>query len=110
MADKKKSREPDESRPKHDPYPDEPGQQPPRHDPRGREHEVHQEILERRMRGGRKPDPSDYRHALEQWKKLPGSVVRPPTDITAPPEEGSEPVERDNSKPYQKNENEPTEK
>jgi len=37
------------------------------------------------MRGGPEPTPEAYTHALEQWKKLPGSIVRPPTDISFPP-------------------------
>jgi hypothetical protein len=61
----------------------------PRHRPEGREHEVHKEILERRWRGGPKPTPEHYRRALEQWKNLPGSIVRPPTDVGAPSGEKS---------------------
>lgn len=57
----------------------------PRHDPEGREHQVHKEILERRVRGGPQPTPEAYARALEQWKKLPGSIVRPPSDVTPPP-------------------------
>lgn len=62
----------------------EPEPEPPRHVPDGREHQVHQEILERRMRGGPAPTPEAYARALEQWKNLPGSVVRPATDVTPP--------------------------
>lgn len=87
MADKKRPKDPDK---KSTQEPDE-SKQAPRHDPRGRDHQVHQEILERRMKGGREPDPGAFRNALEQWKRLPGSIVRPPTDITAaPPEEKEE--------------------
>jgi hypothetical protein len=53
----------------------------PRHRPDGREHQVHKEILDRRWRGGPDPTPEDYQRALEEWKKLPGSIVRPPSDI-----------------------------
>lgn len=61
----------------------------------GREHQVHKEILARRMRGGPEPTPEAYARALEQWKNLPGSVVRPPTDVTLPPhEEPSEPADQ----------------
>ena len=67
----------------------------PRHRPQGREHQVHKEILERRWRGGPQPTPEHYQRALEQWKKLPGSVVRPPTDINEPPaEEPPQPPDR----------------
>jgi hypothetical protein len=61
----------------------------------GREHQVHKEILERRMTGGPEPTPEAYARALEQWKDLPGSIVRPPTDVTPPPaeEEPSKPSE-----------------
>jgi hypothetical protein len=77
--------------------PDKPTGQPedddkrPRHDPQGREHQVHQEILERRWRGGPAPTPEDAQRALEQWKSLPGSVVRPPTDIKRPADDSPEP-------------------
>jgi len=57
----------------------------PRHRPQGREHQVHREILERRWRGGPAPTPEDYQRAREQWKNLPGSIVRPPTDVGPPP-------------------------
>jgi hypothetical protein len=71
-------------------YPD---REEPKHRPEGREHQVHREILERRMRGGSEPTPEAYRRALEQWKKLRGSKVRPPTDIVTPPDEQSGPGE-----------------
>lgn len=83
--DPKGSKDRDQSK-----YPDNPndpngGEQYPPDEPKhrraGREHEVHQDILERRMRGGPPPTPELYRKALEQWNKLPGSVVRPPTDV-----------------------------
>jgi hypothetical protein len=70
----------------------------------GEEREVHEQIIERRM-GGEEPPTSEkklheeiiarrmgeeppsvdaYSRALEQWKKLPGSVIRPPTDVHPP--------------------------
>jgi hypothetical protein len=61
----------------------------PRHRPQGREHQVHKEILERRWRGGPMPTPEDYQRAREEWKNLPGSIVRPPTDIAVPPADPS---------------------
>ena len=77
-----------------------PDQERPRHRPEGREHQVHKEILERRMRGGPDPTPDDYRRALEQWNRLPGSKVRPPTDIAPPADEHqSEPTDRSTSEP-----------
>jgi len=82
MAEKdpKEQKEPEESKP---------SQEPVQSEDEGEEHEVHQEILERRMRGGPKPTRESYERALEQWKKIPGSVVRPPTDIKRLPEEES---------------------
>ena len=46
----------------------------------GREHAVHQEIINRRLGGGAPATPDAYAKALEEWHKLPGSVVRPPSD------------------------------
>jgi hypothetical protein len=87
----------DRKNPKTPKNPEEPDREPPKHKPEGREHQVHKEILERRMRGGKEPTSDDYRRALEQWKNLPGSIVRPPTDVvpqsadqpSAPADEGS---------------------
>jgi hypothetical protein len=79
--DPEEQKEPEESKPTQEPVESE-GE--------GEEHEVHREILERRMRGGPKPTRQSYERALEQWKKIPGSVVRPPTDTRRPPEESSE--------------------
>jgi hypothetical protein len=90
MAKQKNSKGPKEpGGPKHPQGPNEhdPDRERPKHKPEGREHQVHKEILKRRMRGGPEPTPEDYARALEQWKKLPGSVVRPPTDVTLPPQE-----------------------
>jgi hypothetical protein len=47
----------------------------------GRDREVHLEIIARRMDGGAPATPEAYARALEQWHQLPGSVVRPPTDL-----------------------------
>jgi hypothetical protein len=47
----------------------------------GRDREVHLEIITRRMEGGAPATPEAYARALEQWHQLPGSVVRPPTDL-----------------------------
>jgi hypothetical protein len=66
------------------PEPDEGDDRRPRHRPDGREHQVHRDILERRWRGGPEPTPEEYQRALEEWKKLPGSIVRPPSDIKLP--------------------------
>jgi hypothetical protein len=54
------------------------GEEPPTH-----ERKLHEEIIERRM-GEESPSVDAYSRALEQWKKLPGSVVRPPTDVRPP--------------------------
>lgn len=63
----------------------------PRHRPQGRERQVHEDILERRWQGSPEPTPEKYRRALEQWKNLPGSIVRPATDHEAPGEAPPEP-------------------
>ncbi len=52
----------------------------------GRDREVHLDIITRRMEGGAPATPEAYASALEQWHKLPGSVVRPPSDLKATPE------------------------
>jgi hypothetical protein len=49
----------------------------------GREHAVHQQIVERRLSGGGPATPEAYGKALEEWQELPGSIVRPPTDLSA---------------------------
>jgi hypothetical protein len=46
----------------------------------GREHAVHQQIIERRLSGGAPATPEAYAKAIEEWQQLPGSIVRPPTD------------------------------
>jgi len=52
----------------------------------GEERKVHEEIIDRRIRGGAALSKEDittaYDRALQQWQKLPGSVISPPTDIT----------------------------
>ena len=94
MADKK----PPPKYPK--PKPDKSDGKRPKHRPEGREHQVHQDILDRRWEGGRgKPTPEDYQRALEQWKNLPGSVVRPPTDITETPPEKPGATPKENEEP-----------
>lgn len=54
--------------------------EPPRRRRMGREHAVHQQIVERRLGGGAPATPEAYAKGLEEWHKLPGSVVRPPSD------------------------------
>lgn len=57
----------------------------------GRERAVHEEIVARRLEGGAPPTPEAYARALEEWQQLPGSVVRPPTDVTPPAQPPKEP-------------------
>jgi hypothetical protein len=52
----------------------------------GREHAVHQQIIDRRLGGGAPATPEAYAKALEEWHQLPGSIIRPPTDESASPE------------------------
>src|SRR5215210_6113005 len=52
------------------------GQEQKREVVRGRERQVHEEIIARRLGGGEPPTPEAYKHALEQWQQLPGSVIR----------------------------------
>jgi hypothetical protein len=52
----------------------------------GREHAVHQRIIDRRLGGGAPASPEAYAKALEEWHQLPGSIVRPPTDEKQAPE------------------------
>ena len=96
MVDRKYPKDPKD--PKQEP--NEPDYERPKHKPEGREHQVHKEILERRMRAGSEATPDAYTRALEQWKNLPGSIVRPPTDVTPPPaEEPPEPADQRGSSP-----------
>jgi hypothetical protein len=53
----------------------------------GREREVHEKIIARHYEGGAPPSPEAYARALQQWQRLPGSVVRPPTDVRPPAKE-----------------------
>lgn len=52
----------------------------------GEERKMHEEIINRRITGGVKLSDKGiakaYDRALKQWQELPGSVVRPPTDVT----------------------------
>jgi hypothetical protein len=54
----------------------------------GEERKVHEEIIDRRIRGGSALTNEDiaeaYDRAQKQWQDLPGSIVKPPTDITLP--------------------------
>jgi hypothetical protein len=52
---------------------------------KGRERVVHEEIIAKRLEGGAPPTMDAYTRALEEWQKLPGSVMRTPTDVTLPP-------------------------
>src|SRR5215208_1642515 len=101
MTERKNPQDPrDSGGPNHSQEPNEPFPVGERPNSEGREHEVHQEILARRMRGGREPTLEAYARALEQWKNLPGSVVRPPTDVSPPPaEEPSEPTDQGSPNP-----------
>src|SRR5437867_13233987 len=51
----------------------------------GNERKVHEDIIQRRITGGvtlsMEAVREAYARALEQWKKLPGSVIKPSTDI-----------------------------
>jgi hypothetical protein len=46
----------------------------------GRDHIVHQQIVDRRLSGGAPATPAAYAVGLTQWQQLPGSIVRPATD------------------------------
>jgi hypothetical protein len=54
--------------------------EPPQRRRMGREHAVHRQIIERRLGGGAPATPEAYAKGLEEWNKLPGSIVRPATD------------------------------
>lgn len=88
------------------PPPDDPepkGERPRR---RGREHQVHDEINARRLGGGAEPNAEAFQRALEQWQQLPGSIVRPPSDIKAP-EPAPPPADGGDGKPPGRGENNP---
>ncbi len=53
----------------------------PRRHHAGRDRIVHVAITERRFAGGPPPTHEAYNAALEQWHRLPGSVMRPATEI-----------------------------
>jgi hypothetical protein len=57
----------------------------------GKERQVHEEIIARHYEGGTAPTPEAYRRALKQWQQLPGSIVRPPTDVQPPAKKASNP-------------------
>ena len=59
------------------------------------EHQVHKDILMRRMVGGLDATPDAYARGLAQWKELPGSIIRPATDVNAPPDD--EPTKPDDN-------------
>ena len=50
----------------------------------GREHAVHQQIVERRLSGGAPATPEAYAKALEEWQQLPGSIVVHPQTRNQP--------------------------
>ena len=53
----------------------------------GKDRKVILDITARRMAGGAPATPQAYANALAQWRKLPGAVMSPPTDVrTVPPE------------------------
>ena len=65
----------------------------------GREHAVHQQIIERRLGGGAPATPEAYAQGLEEWHQLPGSVMRPPTDeklATEPVKKGTDEGDKEN--------------
>jgi hypothetical protein len=61
---------------------------------------IHEAFVERRVGGGRPATPKAYEQALRQWRRMPGAVRVPPTELTgeeAPPasEAGEEPAQED---------------
>ena len=64
----------------------------------GEERKLHEEIIDRRVRGGTALTDEEiteaYALAQKQWQELPGAIVRPPTDITLPSQKG--PKSKDN--------------
>ena len=50
---------------------------------RGDDPKRHAAIIERRWIGSPPPTQERYARALQQWHGLPGSVVRPATNVTA---------------------------
>jgi hypothetical protein len=51
----------------------------------GRERTMHEKLINRRITGGVKLSDEAiakaYDRSLRQWQELPGSIVRPPTDV-----------------------------
>ena len=64
---------------------------------------IHREYIERRTGGVAPPTPERYRRALEQWHALPGSVRRPPIDLTGEQEPEPPKRERDEEPPVRSN-------
>jgi len=58
---------------------------------RGRERQVHEDLANERLGGGAPATSDAYQRAIEQWQQLPGSVVRPASDIKAPDNKRPEP-------------------
>lgn len=80
-------------------------QEPPRGpgNPNSDPQRIHRDYLERRLGGGAAATPEAYARALEQWRKLPGAVSTPPTEIKAvdadrPSEEGDKVESEDTGK------------
>jgi hypothetical protein len=48
----------------------------------GEERKVHEEIIERRLGGGEPASAEKYLYALKEWHDIPGSMVKPPTDVS----------------------------
>lgn len=47
----------------------------------GRDRIVQLKLIERWMTGSAPATPEAYSRALQQWHQLPGSLIRPPTDL-----------------------------
>jgi hypothetical protein len=63
---------------------------------------IHEAFVERRIGGGRPATPEAYEEALRQWRRLPGAVRAPSTEVTGdetPPasEERGEPDQDERS-------------
>jgi hypothetical protein len=46
----------------------------------GRDHVVHQQVVNSRLSGGAPATPEAYAEGLKEWQQLPGSIVRPASD------------------------------
>lgn len=42
---------------------------------------IHREYVERHLGGGREPTPEAYERAAMQWRRIPGSISRPPAEL-----------------------------